>query len=383
MRICLVTPGFSADADDWCIPALRHLAAGLVRAGHQVHVLAVRYPFRPGSYELSGIRVTAVAGAQRQNWSSVGVWRRAFAALAAEHRRRRFDVLQAFWATESGALAALAGRLLDVPTVVSLAGGELACLPDIGYGGQLALSERLTIRLALRLASAVTAGSFELVQRASPRLQGRPSARALRLPLGVDLSLFSPAPGPAAEPLPLRLIQVGSLIPVKDQVTLLQAAARLRRLGVEFSLEVVGAGPLAPQLATLAGELDLDRVVHLLGALPHHHLPQVYRTGAVYVCSSSHEAQGMAPLEAAACGLPVVGTNVGILPELSPEAAIVTPVGDPSALADALAGLLGDRQRRCTMGRSARSKVEQEFGVERCTERFGDLHRALAQTSRR
>ena len=64
--------------------------------------------------------------AQRAAVQAVGRKRR---ALARQHRRGRIDALHAFWATEAGALAAVAGRLLRIPTIVSLAGGELANLP--------------------------------------------------------------------------------------------------------------------------------------------------------------------------------------------------------------------------------------------------------------
>src|ERR1051326_8589210 len=111
MNIGLVVPGFSADATDWCIPALRHLARTLA-ARDDVRVLALRYPYSAGRYEIDGAEALAL-------------WRPILQALRFEHARRRFDVLHAFWATESGLLAALAGRILGVPTLVSLAGGEL------------------------------------------------------------------------------------------------------------------------------------------------------------------------------------------------------------------------------------------------------------------
>jgi hypothetical protein len=131
MNIGLVVPGFSADADDWCIPALRHLARALA-AGDDVRVVAVRYPYTAGRYSVEGADVVAIGGADRRGLATFEVWRRTLGVLRAEHRRQPFDVLHAFWATESGLLTAIAGRLLHVPTLVSLAGGELVSLPAIG-----------------------------------------------------------------------------------------------------------------------------------------------------------------------------------------------------------------------------------------------------------
>src|SRR5512142_1050019 len=114
MNIALLVPGFSADESDWCIPALRNLVASLARL-EDLRVFALRYPYRPGQYDLFGARVTAIGGGTRQGFGSAAVWSRALVALAGQHRRRPFHLLHAFWGGETGALASVAGRLLRVP----------------------------------------------------------------------------------------------------------------------------------------------------------------------------------------------------------------------------------------------------------------------------
>src|SRR5438034_616789 len=162
MKVGLIVPGFSADADDWCIPALRHLARALARTD-DVRVVAVRYPYRAARYPVEGASVIAIGGAEARGTAALDVWRKTLGLLIREHRRQKFDVLHAFWATESGFLTALAGRLLRVPSLISLAGGELVSLPAINYGDQRVAWERLKIRASLRLASAVSAGSRYLL----------------------------------------------------------------------------------------------------------------------------------------------------------------------------------------------------------------------------
>jgi glycosyltransferase involved in cell wall biosynthesis len=374
VRIGLVLPGFSADAQDWCIPALRHFVQRLSR-GDELEVLALRYPYRADSYALFGARVTALGGGQRRGLGSAAVWGRALTVLLAEHRRQPFDLLHAFWANETGALVAVAGRLLHIPAVVSLAGGELVGFADIGYGGQLARGERARVRLALRLASVVTAGSRSLLTLAGPHLGPRQD-RAHYLPLGVDLDLFRPfpLPPPAGPP---RLLQVASLSPIKDQATLLRATDTLRRRGFEFVLELVGGGPLEPTLRGLCHSLGLAARVHFPGPRPHHDLPALYRRASLFVLSSRHEAQSMVALEAAACGAPVVGTRVGIIPDLAPQAATAVPVGDSHGLAAAMASILSDPARAHGLGQAARQRVEAEFELGQCTERFRQLYRSL------
>ena len=265
---------------------------------------------------------------------------------------------------ESGFLSALAGRLLRVPTLVSLAGGELVALGDIGYGDQRLAVERLKVMTSVRLASAISAGSRMLAALAEHRTH-----RPVRLaPLGIDTALFTPAHSDA-EPGARRVIHVGTLTPVKDHHTLIRAFAELRGGGVDASLELVGDGPLRPCLEQLTHDLGLDARVHFRGEIDHAELPRMYRAARACVLSSRHEAQGMVAIEAAACGLPLAGTCVGVLPELTRS---VAPVADERALATAMAEALG--AQRCG---PATQLARTEFDLQTCTDRFRALYASL------
>jgi glycosyltransferase involved in cell wall biosynthesis len=382
MRVGLVVPGFSANAEDWCIPALRHLARSL--ATHDdLRVIAVRYPYRASRYEIEGADVIAVGGAERRGTATLGLWRRILATLRDEHRRRPFDVLHAFWATESGLLTAIAGKLLRIPTVVSLAGGELVALPDIGYGDQRVAWERLKVRASLRLASAVTAGSNSLLALAAGHVRLAHN-RLHRAPLGVELDLFKPGPdengysagaepGRPAEAGPPRFVHVATLTRIKDQATLLRAFSILRRRVADATLDIVGNGPLQPELTKLACELGVAQAVRFRGNVDHGELPRVYRAGSAFVLSSRHEAQGMVAIEAAACGVPVVGTCVGVIPELATSPDAIVPVGAVEALA---AALFASCAHASSAGRARRDQewVRTEFGLEPCVARFRSLY---------
>jgi glycosyltransferase involved in cell wall biosynthesis len=358
MNVGLVVPGFSSDTSDWCIPALRHLARASTEHA-DVRVLAVRYPYRVDRYDLEGNEVIALGGAAIRGPATLALWRRTLAVLRAEHRRRPFDVLHAFWATESGMLTALAGRLLRVPTLVSLAGGELVALPDIGYGDQRVAWERFKVAVALRLAGAVSAGSRYL-----QRIARRHRPDVALLPLGVDTSLFRPAQRDGGH----RLLHVGTLTPVKDQRSLLGAFARVHDDNPRATLDIVGDGPLRGSLQALATGLGLGDTVRFHGDLDHAALVPLYQAADAFVVSSRHEAQCMVALEAASCGLRVLGTSVGVVPELAPD--LPVPVGDVTALARAIGS---DRAPI-----DARALVEREFALEVCTRGFVSCYARLA-----
>lgn len=377
MKIGLVVPGFSADVEDWCIPALRDLVQRLA-SSDQVRVVSVRYPGRAGRYRLFGAEIIALGGGPRQGRRSLPVWGGVLRTLAAEHRRDRFDLLHAFWANETGALTALAGRVLGIPSVMSLAGGEMVGLRDIGYGGQLVRTERWKARTAMALARLVTAGSRYLLDLAARKAPGGVSGKLRLAPLGVDLNLFHPGHTATAQP-QLRLVHVGSLVPVKDQGTLLQALARMRAGGLPVRLEVAGRGPMEGRLRKLAEQLGLEDAVTFVGEVPHHELPRFCQGASLCVQSSRHEAQGMAVLEAAALGIPLVGTGVGVLPELAPDAAVSVPARDHDAMAEAAAQLLGDPDRLAGTGEAARRRVESEFELGRAARRFRDIYSEITR----
>jgi glycosyltransferase involved in cell wall biosynthesis len=365
MNVGLIVPGFSANAADWCIPALRHLVRTLATQD-DVRVIAIRYPYTRGRYTVDRAEVVSLGGGVVHGAATLRLWRETLQVLHAEHVRRRFDVLHAFWATESGLLAALAGRFLGVPTLVSLAGGELVRLPDIAYGDQRIAWERVKVAASLRLASAVTAGSRLLQGLAERHLGGRKPVHVA--PLGVDLSLFSPAHVDEAR----RIVHVGTLTPVKDHATLLHAFRLARQDVPDATLQIVGSGPLATDLHQLSGELGLDDSVCFRGEVDHAQLASVYRGASACIVSSRHEAQCMVALEAAACGVPLAGTRVGVLPELT---SALANVGDVAALAKAMRAVV------CAASTpdEVTAHVRAEYGLEACADRFRGIYAALSR----
>lgn len=370
MRIALIMPGFSANDQDWCIPALFNLTCGLAQA-HEVVVFTLRYPYRRGTYTLNGAQVHALGGGLTRGVGRARLWGRALAALQRASAEKPFDVIHAFWADEPGFLATLAGRRLRTPVVVSLMGGELACLPDIGYGGRLNRWNNWLTRWSLRRAERVTAGSHWLAQMALDL--GYAPIRPIWLPLGVDTRMFRPNPFLPPRPSPGRqLLCVASLLPVKDHATLLRALA----LTPKCRLDIVGNGPLRAELKELATRLDVGARVTWRGEVPHGQVPALYRAADLHVLASRHESQSMATLEAAACGTLCVGTAVGILPELTPAAGLAAP-GDVAGLARAIQWGLGDSAERRAAAQSSPVKARILYSLEAAQTRQQVLYAGL------
>lgn len=370
MKIGLIVPGFSSDENDWCIPALLDLARTLA-ARHELHVVALHYPFRRDHYSVVGARVHAIGGANRRGWRLPGVLKAAANEIVLEHRRGRFDALHAFWVYEPGLIAVWLKRRLGVRVIVSVAGGELVDLPDIEYG--LARRRWLLslVRWTLRRADVATAGSKSLLNHVRRSVCGV-GDRAVYAPLGVNTDLFTP-PALHAEA-PLVVMTVGSLQPVKAHADLIRAFRIVADLEPKARLKIVGEGVSRPALESLVAQLSLQDRVKLVGEIRHDRLPDMLGRASLYVQTSQHEAQGMAVLEAAACGLPIAGTPVGALSDLAPDAAIVTPPGDPNRLARTILKVLSDPLRRHSLGNAARACAEKTYSLEASAGRFESLY---------
>jgi glycosyltransferase involved in cell wall biosynthesis len=366
MKIALIVPGFSANEKDWCIPALLNYVRALSPQA-ELHVFTLRWPERGGTYSVFGATVHALNGRKRLGMKVFSLWASALRAITAEHQRKPFDVLHAFWADEPGWVAAWAGNRLNIPVIISLAGGELIGLRDIGYGLQLLPGRRFLVQWGLAHASRFTAGSDYLLELARKSLPQSQWAKLVRAPFGVDIDRFS-ASRVTHHASRLTALNVGSLIPVKNQAMLLRALARVPGL----CLQIAGEGVLRKGLQTLTSEMKIAERVEFLGEVNHADLPWLYQAANVFLQTSRHEAQGMAVLEAAAGGLPVVGTPVGVLPEIGVIAR------DEAELAQHLIELISDPPRWKTLGATARAKVEADFSLSVAMGRFMDVYRSVA-----
>lgn len=386
MKLAIVIPGFQANERDWCIPAFTNLARELASMV-ELHVFTLRYPHVRRRYRIGDVRVHALGGGALFGTRLLGasllkLWRDALSELQREHHRKPFDAIIGIWATESGWLATRAARMLGVPSLVHLAGGELTWLPQIKYGNYHPGLARLLVAQAIRHADILTVSSSPL-ELALAQLFPHSKGRTKRWALGVDTQMFSPetrATQPAG--VPFTFITVGSLIPVKGHDWILKALASLCRNapGAEFRLQIVGTGPLLSQLQESIAHHKLKGYVDFLGEVPHDRLPQLYRNADCFVLGSWHEAQCMAALEAMACGLPWVGPPVGALADVYSASAgdrsggVLVRERSVEALSEAMLAVMAlspDEQK--AWGMEAHKIVEREYCLEKQTLYLIDL----------
>jgi glycosyltransferase involved in cell wall biosynthesis len=178
---------------------------------------------------------------------------------------------------------------------------------------------------------------------------------------------------PADAPLAAHL---GALVPHKDQATLVHAAALARPRAPDLHWIIGGEGELRDELAALIARLGLGGRVHLAG-----HLSDplgLLAEAQFFVMSSREEGLGTSVLDAMARGIPVASTRAGGLPELlAGGAGLLVPVGDPTALADAVVRLVHEPVLRDELASRARAVVRR-FTAGRMAAEVLTVYRSLA-----
>lgn len=196
-------------------------------------------------------------------------------------------------------------------------------------------------------------------------------------PCGVDLDFFS-ADGPTAvRTASHRILSVGRLVPRKGVDLVIRSLPYLRESGFDdVELLIVGGGgdsgvldadPEVRRLLDLAAELGVADQVRLQGQVARGEMPGIFRSADAVVCAPWYEPFGIVPLEAMACGVPVVAAAVGGLRDTVVDhgTGLHVPPRDPEAIASALAMLLRSRSLRAELGNAGKVRARTRYSWDR------------------
>lgn len=284
----------------------------------------------------------------------------------------RPDIVHAHYATGYG----LWGSAQETaPLVLSLWGSDI----------EDALVKRLTVapivRRALRKARFVTASSQYLLDRAAAF---EPSIRShmRHIPFGVSIAApFCPKPDTSDAAI-IHLIFAKSCHPSYAPDLVIKAFAEALRIFPRLHLTMLGGGPLKNEMERLAKTLEISRAVTFHDRVELQESIRLIGQSDIMVMPSVKEGFGVAAVEAAAAGIPVIATRVGGIPEIVADgiSGILIPPGDRPALAAAIVRLASAPDLRRAMGLAGRKIAEERFNFDACLEAMEKVyHEVLCQ----
>lgn len=195
-------------------------------------------------------------------------------------------------------------------------------------------------------------------------------------PLGVDPTAFSPRPF-REQPSPFEILCVGRLVPAKGQHILVDVVAELVRAGQEVRLRLVGDGPDRGSLETQVAALGLVEQVVFEGAVNQDRIRAIYAEADCFALASFAEGIPVVLMEAMAMEIPCVTTFITGHPELIRDGVdgLLVPPSNVQALAEAIAGLIADPERRRRLGEAGRRRVMARYDLETNTQRLAAIFR--------
>ena len=397
MRVCIVTVAGYVHGVGGMQEHTGNLLRGLVEAGHEVELITGRHPDGLSQAQHGGGLwhfVDAPTTLKRLPMRNPEWHRRSAALFQQLHAARPFDVVH----SESTSALGLLHRNLHhvVPTVAKFHGNYL------GYMRETLRRTRAQGRLGHEAKGVVwmtgkhflTRGNWhrfrdcEAMIPSQTQLEDTCRSHLLKrsrvhvVPNGIDARLFGAGSrresrdilGLGREPV---ILTVGRLERGKGVHHALAAVATLPPRH-EARLVVVGDGEERGSLERLAADLGLAGRADFVGALPRERVATYLQAADLFVFPTVYpEAAPLALLEAMSCGVPIVASRVGAVPEIvdrDGESGVLVPPHDVEALAAAMRALIDDPERRQAIGDAARGRVLAEFTIEKMIARTLDVY---------
>jgi len=250
----------------------------------------------------------------------------------------------------------------------------------------LLVADTLTNRFSTRVIAVAESVRELLIER-----EGLCDDRVITLPNGVDAEMFLPSTLEQREVAraSLRLPEgafvvggVGRLAEVKNLKVFLKVAAKFLERNPGAVFVIAGMGPLEGSLRELADSLKIAGSVHFLGHLSDR--VELYRALDVLLITSDAEGTPMTLLEAMSCGLPVISSAVGGIPEVAKNEreALLVPARDAQGFVSALERVLGEEGLTRKLGGNARSTILERYEIRGLVRRIEALYETVLEEER-
>lgn len=266
-----------------------------------------------------------------------------------------------------GITAVLAAKMLRIPSIVSLLGGDVAYFPTIGYGSMRTVAHKKMIMWCIKNADRVTVLTrFQVqVMKANGILRQDVSI----IPFGVNMTQFSFRPHAMSGH--LAFIFIGNLNRVKDPFSAIRTFSLLTR-NYDCHLTIVGTDTLNGGVQAYARSLNVYERITWKGKVPHEVIPSLLHSSDFLLLTSLSEGEGVVVMEAFACGVIVAGTRVGLLADVG-DNDVTVESGDAIGLAKKIEHLISQPERLLEM-RVKNRKLAEHYSIERTCSEYSRLY---------
>jgi glycosyltransferase involved in cell wall biosynthesis len=365
--------------------AAYNLAQGLARAGHDVSVLTSSYNGQKRKEIINAVNIHRVI-CPRKGVHDCGLRGALFYVLFAAIelrrlcRKNKYDLLHYFFSLPTGLLSLIPGPHGKIPYVVSLRGSDVpyydVCNAKVHIFGRIL---KPVTKVIWRNAGKVVALSKGLKQIA---LLTYPNLDIDIIGNGIEADVFKPLEqGKNCDRQgKLRFITVSRLIKRKGIENIFKALAGLTEPERnQLELMIVGSGSYEKHLRDLCRDLHISDVVSFYGYCPRDKLFELYNRADVFVLPSLSESFGMVFLEAMACGLPVIATSVGGIPELVENGVngFLVPPDDVASIKTAIREISSNQDLREIMSLNNLRKVREYYSWDSVVRKYLDEYDAV------
>lgn len=285
-------------------------------------------------------------------------------------------IIHAYDATPDGYASLLLKRRYHLPLVCSLLGADINVYPYYKP-----LTYKLTQKVVAE-ADQLVAVSWALKEAVEALAQPKREIRVIYM--GCDTEVFRPneaAREQVREFLGISahemiILFVGRLVEAKGIFELIEAFSQIQSRYPQTHLVFVGDDRDRAKLEVQVKQKKLDRAIHFVGVRPHSEMPTWLNAADLLVLPSHNEGLPNVVVEALACGIPVIATNVGGIPEVveDKKSGLLIDTGDVDSLISAIESLLQDKEKRKEMGAYGRSSIEQKFSWSRSAKALKELY---------
>jgi len=367
------------------IAVLLFLSGLILRAMGLMWELMIPFKGLPGRAFIDGVEVRRVPPLRQRRDSCSVLEMLTFTISGAVYGLRHAasfkpDIVHVFFGIPCGPIGWAIKRVRRLPYLISLRGADVPSDEVRRFKHLYPLLKPL-VRFLWRDADALVAVSNGLREIALETDEVPIEV----IPNAIDLGRFTPRPEwekQESEDGRVKLLFVGRLIQFKNVETSLDALALAKqRTTTPFVLEIVGEGVRRASLEEQAAELGLASYVRFKGWVDHAQIVPYYQNADLFVTTSVWEGMPNTVLEAMACGLPVIATDVQGSQELVDNGrnGYLVPIMDPEALAKCIVALVDNEYERRRMGKESRKIAERAFAWERIAESYLNIYKAVLE----